>query len=222
MDIVVISGALTTPKLWHHQEQLFPQVHYVDVLSDSIGEMAQRFKEKAPKRFTLIGFSMGGYVALELYKLIPTQIEQLILINSGARLISDKGQLERERSLELIQKGKFDLLIKLIFKNSLYNQKKYDDLYPLIHDMAFEVGADNYKKQLNAILNKPDHSELLESIDCPTLLIASRLDQVMPVERSEHMAKHIKKSKLIYMEECGHMAMLEQPEQLNQILAHYL
>ena len=68
MDIVLISGALTTPKLWYHQERLFSQAHHVDVLSDSIGEMARRFKETAPKRFTLIGFSMGGYVALDLYK----------------------------------------------------------------------------------------------------------------------------------------------------------
>lgn len=44
----------------------------------------------------------------------------------------------------------------------------------------------------------------------------------MPVERSEHMACHIKDSKLIYLEECGHVAPLEQPDLLNSILSDWL
>ncbi|CZL29414.1 alpha/beta fold hydrolase [Legionella pneumophila] len=225
-DIVLIPGALATPKLWHQQEAFFQeskQFHYVDVLnSDSITEMANRFVSSAPKKFTLIGFSMGGYVALELYRHIPDKIEKLILINSAAKLVSEKGQLERERSLDLMDKGKFDFLIKLIFKNSIYNKEKHNVLLPLAQEMAQEVGVENYKNQLNAILNKPDHSPLLSLIECPTLLIASKQDNVMPVERSEHMAKNIKRSELIYVEQCGHMAMLEQPDKINQIMAGWL
>ncbi|HAT2048212.1 TPA: alpha/beta hydrolase [Legionella pneumophila] len=225
-DIVLIPGALATPKLWNLQEIFFQEsnrFHYVDVLnSNSIVEMAHRFTSIAPKKFTLIGFSMGGYVALELYRHIPNKIEKLILINSAAKLVSEKGQLERERSLDLMDKGKFDFLIKLIFKNSIYAQEKHDVLLPLIQEMAQEVGVENYKKQLNAILNKPDHAPFLPLIECPTLLIASKEDKVMPIERSEHMAKEIKNSELIYIEKCGHIAMLEQPDKINQILTEWL
>ncbi|AOU64444.1 alpha/beta fold hydrolase [Legionella pneumophila] len=225
-NIVLIPGALATPNLWNQQEislQKGKRFHHVDVLkSDSIVEIAHRFISIAPKHFTLIGFSMGGYVALELYRLIPDRIEKLILINSAAKLVSEKGQLERERSLDLMNKGKFDFLIKLIFKNSIFDKQKHNELLPLAQKMAMEVGVENYKHQLNAILNKPDHSTLLSSIECPTLLIASKEDNVMPPERSVHMAKNIKHSKLIYIEQCGHMAMLEQPEKMNQILNDWL
>ncbi|MFT4060498.1 MAG: alpha/beta hydrolase [Legionella sp.] len=225
-DIVLIPGALATPKLWKQQElflQRDKQLRYVDVLdSDSIEEMANRFIPHAPKKFTLIGFSMGGYIALELYRHIPNSIEKLVLINSAAKLVSEKGRLERERSLDLMSKGKFDFLIKLIFKNSVFDKQKHNELLLLAQEMAMEVGVENYKNQLNAILNKPDHSTLLPSIECPTLLIASKEDNVMPPERSEHMAKNIKHSKLIYIEQCGHMAMLEQPEKMNQILDDWL
>ncbi|WP_454784023.1 alpha/beta fold hydrolase [Legionella sp. WA2024007413] len=224
MDIVLIPGALATPKLWFQQEKIFKKpIHYVDTLnSNSIVQMAERFCSVAPKQFTLIGFSMGGCIALELFRLMPERIEKLVLINSGARHISEKGQLERERSLDLIQKGKFEFLIKLIFKNSIYDTSKHKSLLPLVEEMAFAVGAENYTNQLNAILAKPDHSELLQDIKCPTLLIASQQDNVMPIERSEHMAQHIENSKLIYMEQCGHMAMLEKPNLLNQILKDWL
>ncbi|MDW9178589.1 alpha/beta hydrolase [Legionella pneumophila] len=225
-DIVLIPGALATPKLWYQQEIFFQgshRFHYVDVLnSNSIGEMAHRFASIAPKKFTLIGFSMGGYIALELYRLIPNNVEKLILINSAAKLVSEKGQLERERSLDLIDKGKFDFLINLIFKNSIYDKKKHTTLLPLVQEMAQKVGVENYTKQLNAILNKPDHTPLLSMIECPTLLIASKQDNVMPIERSKHMAEIVKYSELIYLEECGHMALLEQPDKINQILADWL
>jgi len=225
-DIVLISGALASPKLWHHQEHYFQEkarIHYVDVLNNySIREMAERFAKTAPNKFTLIAFSMGGYVALELFYYIPHQIEKLVLINSSASAVSEKGQNERERSLTLINKGKFDFLINLIFKNSVYDKNKHHLLLPLLKTMAKEVGAEKYIMQLNAILNKSDHSLLLSTIECPTLLLASRQDKIMPNERSEHMAKHIKYSKLIYLEECGHIAPLEQPDLVNKILSDWL
>ena len=225
MDIVLIPGALNTSKLWTQQMSLFQQksIDFVDVLnSDCIVEMASRYAPIAPKKFTLIGFSMGGYVALELYRQLPDNIEKLILINSAANVMSEKGVIERERSLELINKGKFDFLIKLIFKNSIYDEEKQSCLMPIIQSMANEIGTENYKKQLIAMLNKPDHSSILSSISCPTLLIAGAQDRVMPKAQSEHLARHIKNSELITIENCGHMAMLEQPDKVNQILSAWL
>lgn len=138
--IVLISGALATHKLWQHQVELMQEtmnVHYVDVLqSDSISEMAQRFIKIAPDQFTLVGFSMGGYVALELFRHIPDKIEKLVLINSGGKPISEKGRLERKRSIDLIEKGKFDFLIKLIFKNSIHDKSRHDALLPLAQEYA--------------------------------------------------------------------------------------
>ena len=225
-DIVLISGALTTPELWKHQKPTFQfraNIHYLDVLnSDSISEMATRFITNAPPKFTLIGFSMGGFVALELMGLIPNQIEKLILVNSSARAISENGRLDRERLLDLIEKDKFDFLIKLMFKKSFINDAKRNALLPFVEHMAYQVGSDNYAKQLNAIINKPDHSALLLGIKCPTLLVASRRDRVMPNERSEHMAQLINESKLIYLEHCGHMPMLEEPELFNQKILEWL
>lgn len=226
MDIVLIPGTLATPKIWQHQENHFQdgqRFHYVNVLNtDSIAQMAERFISHAPNKFTLIGFSMGGYVALELYRLIPERIEKLILINSAARELSTQGKADRERSIANINKGKFDFLISLIFKNSIYNPDENKTLLPLLQNMAMEVGAENYKNQICAMINKPDHTDLLPTIKCPTLILCSKNDNVMPQERSEHLAKNIKNSVLIYIEECGHMAMLEQPEKINQILSGWL
>jgi pimeloyl-ACP methyl ester carboxylesterase len=225
-DIVLIPGTLATPKIWQNQEHYFQDdyhFHHVSILDiDSIYQMAERYISYAPNKFTLIAFSMGGYVALELYRLIPDRIEKLILINSAARELSPEGKEERKRSIDFINKGKFDFLISLIFKNSIHGTKAQKNLLPLLQSMAVEVGAENYKNQLYAMINKNDHSYLLPKIKCPTLILCSKNDNVMPAERSQHLANNIKNSELIYLEECGHMAMLEQPEKLNRILSAWL
>ncbi|HBI22508.1 MAG TPA: alpha/beta hydrolase [Legionella sp.] len=226
MDILLIPGALATAKFWHNQEHHFEKkvrIHHApDLSGQTIAEMAENISNHLPKKFTLIAFSLGGYVALELMRQIPHQIEKLVLINAGASAVCEKGQVERERSLDLINKGKFDFLVNLIFKNSIHDKNKHPELFPLLKSMAHTVGAERYIQQLTAILNKPDQTDVLKGIQCPTLLMTSQEDKVMPPERSEHMAAHIKNSQLVYVENCGHMAPLEQPDTINRILSGWL
>ncbi|MCC7006198.1 MAG: hypothetical protein IT497_06090 [Ottowia sp.] len=135
-DLVLIPGALATSDFWHQQERYLQagmRIHHAPVFSsDSITEMALEMARQLPEKFTLMGFSLGGYVALELMRYIPSQIEKLILINSSARLISHQGQRERSRSLDLISRGKFDFLISLIFKNSVHHPHQYHELLPIL------------------------------------------------------------------------------------------
>ena len=159
MDIVLIPGALATPEFWHHQEHHLQgkmRIHHApDFSGQTMAEMANNIIANFPEKFTLIGFSLGGYIALELMRQIPHRIEKLVLINAAARAVCEKGQSERERSLDLINKGKFDFLVNLIFKNSIHDKKKYHELIPLLKTMAQEIGAERYIQQLTAILNKP-------------------------------------------------------------------
>lgn len=225
-DIVLIPGALATKKLWEYQEEYFKDTmrfHHLDVLNcESITEMAERFIKTAPEKFTIIGFSMGGYIGLELTQLIPDRIEKLILINSGAKRLSEKAILDRERSIDLIDQGKFDLLIKFLFKNSIYDCNNNSHLLPILQKMANQVGAKNYKKQLIAMISKPNQFPLLSKINCPTFFLAGKEDKIMPTKLSDHMATHVNGSQLLYVEGCGHMAQLENPMFVNQILSKWL
>ncbi len=226
MDIVLIPGALATAKFWHHQEnalQKVAQVYHADqYYGRTISEIAANLVPKLPLKFTLVGFSLGGYIALELMRYLPERIDKLILINSGAKALSEKGAIERERSMDLINRGKFDFLINLIFKNSIYDQEQCPLLLPFLQAMAHETGAERYVEQLTAMVNKPDHSALLKTIECPTLLLTSKEDKVMPPERSEHMANHLKHCELMYIENCGHVAPLEQPDRINRAILNWL
>ncbi|MBA2649682.1 MAG: alpha/beta hydrolase [Legionella sp.] len=224
--ILFIGGSLTTKNVWALQETVLESHWHCDHLdinnSSSLTEMAERYVPSAPERFPIVAFSMGGYIALELFRLIPNRIEKLILINSSARELCEVGKADRKRSLSLIKKGKFNFLINRIFKNSIHKYDQQESVISLLKEMAYEVGDETYANQLLAMINKPDQSLILPKIQCPVLILASREDKVMPNERSEHLASMIKGSKLVYIEECGHMAMLEQSTILSKIIADWL
>jgi len=215
-NVVMIPGALATNEFWQYQEPVLSQhahIHHTEVITqcDSIEAMANRLIDVAPQQFAIIGFSMGGYVALELYRLIPERINGLAFINSAAIPVSNKGAKERERSIDLIRKGKFDWLVELVFNKSVYDEKASENIIKTLQRMARSIGPDIYINQLIAMMDKADHESVLSTISCPTLILASANDNVMPTDRSVHLRKYIPKAELIYIERCGHVAPLEKP-----------
>ncbi len=224
--LVFISGALATPEFWNQQELTLKHnakiTHVTPSGLDSISAMSRDFAQQSPEEFVLIAFSMGGYVALNLFDLIPERIKGLVLINSSARAVPDKGVKERLRLIELIKKKYFQRLLQVIFQDSVYEKNKQEIIIDKLKKMAKQVGSMNYLKQLNAIITKPEQSSLLNKIQCPTLILASQNDEVMPPERSEHLAKNILKAELKTIDCCGHAAPMEQPEVINKHIMEFL
>ena len=68
----------------------------------------------------------------------------------------------------------------------------------------------------------PDSRPLLVDIDIPTVVIVGRQDQVTPLPRAEEMAADIANSRLVVLEECGHMSPLEKPDEVTAALRRWL
>ncbi|KTD02117.1 lipolytic protein [Legionella geestiana] len=225
-NILFIGGALTTENLWVFQKPLFSNDYncqYLDIADEpSLAKIAERYVPSISNDISIVAFSMGGYIALELYRLVPEKVSKMILINCSAKAICHQGKEERRRSIELIKKGRFEFLVKKIFINSFYNHNLYHFIMPLMKEMAFQTGAENYKNQLTGMINKPDQSDILPTITCPVYLIAGENDTVMPNERSRHLCDNIRHSELHMINECGHLAMLEKPDEMNSYLTRWL
>jgi pimeloyl-ACP methyl ester carboxylesterase len=88
--------------------------------------------------------------------------------------------------------------------------------------MALGVGKEAFARQENAIIGRIDSRPHLAKIRCPTLVVAARDDAIMPLEVLEEMADAIPGARLEVIEDCGHMASLEQPARLADLLAGWL
>ena len=72
----------------------------------SVRELASDVLNKAPKKFSLLGHSMGGIVAMEIYSQEPKRIEKLILMDTNPKAELEEVKLKREPQIKEVSKGK--------------------------------------------------------------------------------------------------------------------
>jgi len=201
VDIVV-------PELWHH---------------DSMAAMAEAALAMAPARFALAGFSMGGYVAFEIMRRAAARVERLALIDTQATPDAAEATARRHGLMEQTKIGRFHgvqpSLLPLILHPSHIAQPAI--VQPIL-DMALEVGAEGFVNETRATMARPDSRPLLVDIEVPTVVIVGRQDLTTPLVRSEEMAADIATSRLVVLEDCGHMGPLERPAEVTAALRRWL
>jgi len=88
--------------------------------------------------------------------------------------------------------------------------------------MAERVGQAAFLRQQHAILNRPDGRPDLPAITCPALVVCGRQDVLTPPALAREIAAAIPHTRLLELDECGHLSSLEQPELVNQAFEDWL
>ncbi|MFC5473374.1 alpha/beta fold hydrolase [Paraherbaspirillum soli] len=224
-ELLLLPGFMLDQTLWDDMRDGLSQLgrlHFGDLgQDDSIAAMATRVQQHAPPRFVLIGFSMGGYVAQEIMRQAPQRVIALALLNTSARGQSAEEIARNQAQIELAGRMPFKGLTRRTLASSVHPGRADDQaLLDRIQAMALRNGKQVFIRQLSAV--RSDGYAALHKIQCPTLIVASRNDQLRSVEEAEQMAERIADASLVVVENCGHMTPLEQPVQLLQILSDWL
>ena len=191
--------------------------------ADSIAGLARQALAQAPAGpLSLAGHSMGGYVALEVMRQAPARIERLALLNTHARPDTEESTQNRRRLMALAEKD-FPAVIEALMPKLMTPEHLEDlDLRGTITEMALGVGKEGFARQETAIIGRIDSRPHLKDIRCPTLVVAARHDQLMPVEILRELAQAIPGARLEVVEDSGHMATLEQPARVADLLEGWL
>jgi len=92
----------------------------------------------------------------------------------------------------------------------------------IVAAMAHAVGKDAFRQQEEAIIGRVDSRPHLGAIRCATQVIAGRDDAIMPVEVLEELARGIRGARLDVIDDCGHMAPIEQPQEIIRIMRAWI
>lgn len=190
---------------------------------ESIEEMARAALGLAPERFSLGGFSMGGYVAFEILRQAPERVERLALIDTQASPDPPESTARRRAFVDQSKIGRFHGVTSTLMPSLIHPSRLADTsvTQPII-EMAQLIGADGFAREQRAIMARPDSRPLLVDIKVPTVVISGREDRTVPLSRAEEMAADISNSQLVVLKECGHMAPLERPVELAAALRRWL
>lgn len=227
LPVLFLPGTLCTPAVFDLQiKALALYAPYVEVVEfrfeDSVSEMASKAIERMDHygEVAIIGFSMGGMVAMEIARKTPQLIGKLALLNSTCH--ADRADWQAARILHLQQAR--TLGMEHVIRQYYLDHYLFQPLASarnLITTMACELGTGSFEAQIKALASRPDSSTTLEGLRCPALILGSREDEMCGPRTQTQMSQLITGSELVMLDDCGHFSMLEKPVEVNRALTHW-
>jgi pimeloyl-ACP methyl ester carboxylesterase len=227
LPVLLVPGLNCSPRLYRDQIPALWAFGPVTVADhrrdDTMDAIAARILGDAPPRFTLIGLSMGGYIAMAILRVAPERVAKLALLDTGPRADTPQQTENRLRQIEIATKGRFAEIPDLQWAMLVHKNRQHDAaLKEIVVRMAEETGADAFVRQQRAIMNRPDSRPGLSAIRCPTLILVGDGDQLTPPELADEMNSLIPGSRLVTVPDCGHLSTLERPDAVTRALVDFL
>ena len=225
--LLLIPGMLNTAAVWApvaERLQAHADIRVANVQTQaSIPEMARdawALVADVPASTPLVvcGFSMGGYVTIEMIANIERPISAIGLLDTSARPETPEGAVVREKTITAIERN-FAKVVEGVSQFGTCTQTQSQPaLMADIRQVMLDVGPECAVRQNRAIVGRGDYREALPGIAIPTLVMCGREDRITPPHLSEELASLIPAARLEWIDDAGHMSPLEQPERVASLL----
>lgn len=230
--LVLLPGLMCDTGVWSPLFADLPAdlvTHVVDYgMASSITAMAQVVLDTAPTRFALAGHSMGGRIALEVVRMAPQRVTHLALLDTGylARPAGDAGELEANKRYSLLHVARTQGVASMArtWVQGMVHPDRLSDtaLIMSIVDMFSRKSADVFANQIEALLNRPDATEVLRSLVVPTLILCGAQDAWSTPAQHEEMCSLAPHAELQLVGPAGHMAPMEQSREVAHSFVRWL
>lgn len=223
--LLFLPGLICDARIYAPQLAAFPDSRAIGGFGavSSLEDMARVALEQAPESFDLFGHSMGGRVALEVYRLAPHRVRRLALSSTGVHSLGAQEPAKREALKAIGHERGFEALVDAWLPPMVAEANRAKpELYDTMRRMCLDQNQAIFDAQIAALLGRPEQASLLPQINCPTLVMTGELDAWSPPAQHREIAAAIPDSTLVVIEGAGHMLPLEAPEAVNRAIADWL
>jgi pimeloyl-ACP methyl ester carboxylesterase len=190
-------------------------------VADYAAEVAAAMGERGAGPAHIVGLSLGGAVALQLAVDAPTQVRSLSLINTFSKFrLTFAAWLRGAVRLGLGLTGRMDWLGAWV-ASGLFPRP---DQAALRQVAAARIAANDRRGYLQGLraAARFDLGPRLGTIRVPTLVVSGTADTTVPTSSSRALASRIPGAQLQLLEGAGHVASVDAPEALNDMLLSFL
>jgi pimeloyl-ACP methyl ester carboxylesterase len=204
--------------LGHGNSECLGYIHTIEDQANVVYAVLDNLKIK---KATLIGHSMGGYIALAFAELYPKHLKSLILMNSTSYADSLERKANRDRAIKMVKKD-YTSFVRLSIANlfSEENRNKLTNDIEALKTEALKTPLQGIIAALEGMKIRKDRRVVLQSLKIPTLLILSKKDPVLNYEENKKqiIGTNIQLASLPN----GHMSHVENKTELKQLFVDFL
>ena len=176
------------------------------------------------ERAVIVGLSMGGYVALNLWRQHAARVRGLVLANTRAAADTDEGR-ERRRQLIALARDKGSAAVATKQLDGMIGKttrQRHPDIVESVHAQMMRAPVEGVIGAAEAMMARPDSTSLLPTIDVPVLFIAGDEDAIISQREMRTMHEAVRGSRLEVLTQAGHLSNLERPAAFNTLLSEFL
>jgi len=227
--LLLLPGLVCDSRIYAPQLAAFEDARAIDGYgrADTLQAMAWMALDFADaegaETFDLLGHSMGGRVALEVFRLAPGRVRRFGLMSTGVHPLR-AGEPAKRAALQAIGYDQgYPALIDAWLPPMVAEANRADPaIYAPMRQMCLDAGQDVFDAQIRALLARPEQESLLPRIACPALVLTGALDTWSPPAQHEEIAAAIPDAELVIVPGAGHMIQREAPEAVNDAIAGWL
>ncbi|MCW3173983.1 alpha/beta fold hydrolase [Shewanella subflava] len=211
--------------LWGHGDSKTIPENTTNLI-DVAGHITQLLTDLQIAQYHIIGHGCGAAIAAEMVLQQPSNVKSLVMLNAFIGFEPEVNCLKYQQWLDVmnqtqsITENLADTISRLMFAKGMQENQ-------LINQFSQELRNIDSKQVpvlsrfAHMAIYKRDTMELVEQLTVPTLVIVGVENQLRTVLESYLMSDDIDGASLYHLAEAGHLAMVEQPAQLNSLLQQF-
>ena len=194
-------------------------IYTLPLLKTNVKNLSKFLKEfmefKNIDKAILLGNSLGGHIALYFTKLNLDKVAGLVLAGSS-------GLYEKSMGDSYPKRGNYEY-IETKTQEVFYNPKTaskemIDEVFDVVNNRSKAIKTLAIAK--SAI--RHNMAKDLADMHTPACVIWGKNDTVTPPEVAVEFEKLLPDAKLYWIDKCGHVPMMEHPEEFNELLENWL
>lgn len=176
------------------------------------------------KTASVIGHSLGGFVAIKCCELFPERFDKMILLNSHPFAEGEERKALALRETELIETGHLMQLADISIPRMFHpgNLRRLDETIREMVEMCETHDPAGIISSLKGMMNREDTSEYLASAGVPAMAVCGGTDTLVTPEIRAEMVKKIPSLRLEVLPECCHHSLLECRERTTELIKEFL
>lgn len=175
-------------------------------------------------RAVVCGLSMGGYIALALWRRHAELVRGLIFADTKATADDDMTRAKRRQMIDVALYAGAGAVADAQVTGMVgaSTRTEHPELVEHVRDMLAEAPVEGIVGALEAMMGRPDSTSLLSTIGVPALCIVGDQDVIAPVKEMREMCAAIPHGELRVIDDAGHVSNVEQPDAFNEAVSQFV